>query len=57
LTIQGRSCTIDATEIPDAVPPLVGYVVLELLDFVVDPANQQIIPNPAHNGKFMHDLL
>ena len=57
LTIKGRSCTIDVAEVPENVPPVVGYLALEALDFVGDPTKQQVISNPAHNGKFMHDLL
>ncbi len=57
LTVMGRSCTLDVTELPETAPPLVGYLALEALDFVVDPTRQRLIPNPAHGGKFMHDLL
>jgi len=57
LTIQGRSCTLDVMEVPDAVPALVGQLPLEHLDFVVDPINQRLIGNPAHVGEQMYDLL
>src|SRR4051812_30833769 len=48
LTVQGRECTIDVTEIPDDCPVLIGQVPLELLDFVVDPKGQRLIGNPEH---------
>jgi hypothetical protein len=35
---------------------MVGYLVLENLDLVVDPKGQSVIPNPAHEGKFVMDL-
>lgn len=57
LTIQGRSCTIDVMEVPDEVPPLIGYIALEQLDFVVDPKAQKLIGNPEHGGEHMYDLL
>jgi predicted aspartyl protease len=57
LTIQGRACSIDVAEIADECPVLIGYVPLELLDFVVDPRNQSLIGNPAHGGEFMFDMF
>ncbi len=56
LTIQGRDCTIDVTEVPEDCPVLIGQVPLELLDFVVDPANQRLIGNPAHGGEQMLEM-
>lgn len=56
LTIQGRDCSLDVTEVPDGVPVLVGQIPLELLDFVVDPKSQKIIGNPAHGGEQILDL-
>jgi predicted aspartyl protease len=57
LTVQGRRCTVDVAEVPDECPALVGYVPLELLDFVVDPVGRQLIGNPAHDGQNVLDLL
>ncbi len=51
LTIQGRDCPSDVTELPDDCPVLIGQVPLELLDFVVDPGAQRLIGNPAHGGE------
>jgi predicted aspartyl protease len=56
LTLLDRTCTIDVMELPEDVPPLVGYLALENLDLVVDPKSQTVIPNPAHDGKFVMDL-
>lgn len=57
LTIQGRFCSIDVAEIADECPVLIGYVPLELLDFVVNPKDQTLIGNPAHGGEFMIDMF
>ena len=56
LTIQGRDCITDVTEIPDDCPVLIGQVPLELLDFVVDPIKQRLIGNPEHGGEEMIEL-
>ncbi len=56
LTVQGRDCTCDVVEIPDDCPVLIGQVPLELLDFVIDPASQRLIGNPAHGGEQMIEL-
>ncbi len=57
ITIFDRHCFIQVMEIPDNVPPLLGYVALENLDLVVDPKSSQVIPNPENGGKFTLDLL
>ncbi len=56
VTIQGRNEEMSVMENDESTPPLIGYVVLETLDFVVDPKAKQLIPNPAHEGKWMADL-
>jgi predicted aspartyl protease len=56
LTVQGRDCTIDVTEVPENCPVLIGQVPLELLDFVVDPKGRRLIGNPAHGGEQMLEL-
>jgi len=56
LTIQGRDCPTDVTELPDDCPVLVGQIPLELLDFVVDPVGQRLIGNPAHGGEHILEL-
>jgi predicted aspartyl protease len=56
LTIQGRDCVVDVTEVPDSVPPLIGQIPLESLDFVVDPINHRLIGNPAHGGEYVFEM-
>jgi predicted aspartyl protease len=56
LTIQGRDCEVRVAEVADNRPVLIGYIPLELLDFVVDTKNQRLIGNPDHGGEFMIDL-
>jgi predicted aspartyl protease len=55
-TIQGRSCTMDVLEVPDAVPVLIGQVPLEHLDFVIAPRTRTLTGNPAHGGEHMYEL-
>jgi predicted aspartyl protease len=56
LTIQGRDCPTEVLEVPNDCPVLIGQVSLELLDFVVDPANRLLIGNPAHGGEQMLEM-
>ncbi|MCH8291876.1 retropepsin-like domain-containing protein [Candidatus Poribacteria bacterium] len=56
ITIKGRNEQMSVMENDRQTPPLIGYVVLEVLDFVVDPKSQALIPNPANEGKWMSDL-
>ena len=42
LTIQGRDMILDATEVADGCPVLIGQIPLEYMDFVVDPVNQKL---------------
>jgi predicted aspartyl protease len=57
LTIQGRDCNVDVSEVSEDCPVLIGFLPLEALDFVVDPVNQRLIGNPFHNGEHMIDLF
>jgi predicted aspartyl protease len=54
--IEGRMGEFDVVEVTDDVPVLIGYIVLEQLDFVVNPSIQRLIPNPANGGKWTLDL-
>jgi hypothetical protein len=56
LTIGGRQCSVDVSEVASTCPVNVGDVPLELLDFVVDPKGQQLVGNPDHGGEFMFDM-
>ena len=57
ITILGRQYLAEVMELPDNVPPLVGYIPLENLDLVVDPKSNRVIPNPESGGKYTLDLL
>ncbi len=57
ITIQDRACTVDVIEIPNEVPVLVGQIPLEMMDLVVDLQGRRLIPNPAHNGEQILELL
>ena len=56
LTVQGRECSCDVSELPNDCPVLIGQVPLELLDFVVDPKGQRLVGNPLHDGQQMLEL-
>jgi predicted aspartyl protease len=55
LTVQGRDCLVEAADLPDGSPALLGQVPLELLDFWVDTTNQRLVGNPEHGGQWMVD--
>ncbi len=57
LTVQGRRCTVDVAEVADECPVLIGYYPLELLDLVVDPAREKLIPDPQQGGQQVLDLF
>lgn len=48
LEIQGRASIFPVVAIPDSLPNIVGQIPLEELDWVVDPKNRKLIPNPEH---------
>ena len=56
LTIQGRYCPTDVSELPNECPVLVGQIPLESLDFVVDMRGGRLIGNPAHGGEQMLEM-
>jgi predicted aspartyl protease len=56
LTVMGRSCTMDAIEVPDTVPVSIGQIPLEHLDFTIDMRSRQLVGNPAHGGEHMYEL-
>ena len=57
LTIQGRECALDVSEIDDGLPVLIGQIPLEMLDWVVDPKGQRLIGNPEHGGEHIIDVF
>jgi predicted aspartyl protease len=56
LSVEGRDCTTDVSELPDECPVLIGQIPLELLDFVVDMQGRRLIGNPAHGGEQMLEM-
>jgi len=57
INIRGRETQMSVMENDETTPPLIGFLVLEDLDFVVDPSAQKLMPNPAHDGKWISYLL
>lgn len=57
LTVQGRDCVVEVTQLADGCPAVIGVIPLESLDFVVDPKNNRLIGNPDHGGVQMWDML
>jgi predicted aspartyl protease len=53
LEVQGRYGDFNVVEVGENVPNLVGQIPLEYLDFVVDPKQRNLIPNPEHGGQQM----
>jgi len=46
IEIMGRSANLDVLVEDEGSQPLIGQVLLELLDLVVDPKSRKLIPNP-----------
>jgi hypothetical protein len=44
IEILGREMTGDALVIPEGATPLVGHIVLQHLDLIVDAGGEQILP-------------
>ena len=57
LTIQGRDCILDVTEVGDELPVLIGQILLESMDWVIDMQGQKLISNPAHGGEQMIEVF
>ena len=56
ITIKGRYEQMSVMENDQQTPALIGVLILEALDFVVDPKSEALSPNPASEGKWMADL-
>ena len=56
ITIKDRTVRMDVMESDEKTPPLIGYLILEALDFVVNPKTQGLMGNPEHGGKWIVDL-
>jgi len=55
--LNGRDFATDIMENRAGTPPLVGVLLLEALDLVIDPKSQKVIGNPAHDGKWVADCF
>lgn len=56
ITIRDRTVQMQVMENDETTPALIGYLVLEALDFVVNPKTQGLMGNPEHDGKWIVDL-
>jgi predicted aspartyl protease len=56
LTVQGRDCPVDVTELPDGAPVLIGQIPLEAMDFVIDMPSRRLVGNPEHGGEHVIEL-
>jgi clan AA aspartic protease len=48
IEILGRDMSLDAVVMPIGTTLLIGQIVLETLDLVVDPKSRDVLVNPAH---------
>ena len=55
--IKGRTGNFDVLAESEGSQPLVGQVVLEILDLVVDPRTRKLMPNPASPETPMVEIL
>ena len=56
IIIQDRDIEMQVMENDAYTPPLIGYLVLETMDLVINTKLQKITPNPEHDGKWIMDL-
>jgi len=56
LTVEGRDCPVDITELPDGCPVLIGQIPLESMDLVVDMPSRRLVGNPEHGGEHVIEL-
>lgn len=57
IIIKDRSILMQVMENKDdTIPALIGYLVLEEMDWVIDPKSQQITGNPLNDGKWVIDM-
>ena len=55
--IKGREGTLEVLAEPEGTSPLIGQMLLELLDLLVDPATRSVIPNPRSPDMPMVEVL
>lgn len=56
ITIRDRTIQMAVMENSDETPSLIGYLVLESMDYVVNSNGEKLMPNPEHDGKWVIDL-
>jgi clan AA aspartic protease len=57
ITINDRTVQMQVMENKDDnIPALIGYLILESMDWVVDTKSQKIIGNPLNDGKWVVDM-
>ena len=56
ITILERTVEMQVMENDNNTPALIGYLILEALDFVVNPKTQRLMGNPEHDGEWVVDL-
>ena len=56
LTVQGRDCILDVTEVGDELPVRIGKIPVHDMDWVIDMQGQKLIGNPAHGGEQMIEM-
>ena len=57
IEIKGRTGNFDVLTEAQGSQPLIGQVVLEILDLVVDPRTRTLIPNPVSPEMPMMEIL
>jgi len=57
IELKGRSANLDVLVEEKGSQPLIGQVLLELLDLIVEPKTRNLIPNPASPEMPMMEIL
>ena len=57
IELKGRSANLDVLVEERGSQPLIGRVLLELLDLIVEPKTRRVIPNPASPEMPMMEIL
>ena len=57
MEIKGRTANLDVLAEAEGSQPLIGQVLLELLDLVVDPRTRTLMPNPMSPEMPMVEIL
>jgi len=57
IELLGRSFLTEVMENQEGTPPLLGCLLLEALDLVVDPRAERVTTNPDHDGKWVVDCF